>query len=151
MGINFSITTILFGSQEYEKMVDLRRKVLRIPLGLDFSEEDLNKDIHSYLFACFDVKKEIIGCCVVDNYPQNTSFKLRQMAVDPLYQGKGIGKALIGYVENFAKEQKINSINLHARKIAIPFYQKQGYNIIGNEFLEVNIPHFKMDKIINAD
>ncbi len=151
MSINFSINTILFNSPEYEKMVDLRRKVLRIPLGLNFSAEDLNKDIHSYLFACFNDKKEIIGCCVVDNYSKNTSFKLRQMAVDPLYQGKGIGRDLIEFVEDYAKSKKINRINLHARKIAVPFYQKLGYNIYGNEFMEVNIPHLKMEKIFNTD
>ena len=132
-------------------MVDLRRKVLRIPLGINFSAEDLNKDINSYLFACFNDKKEIIGCCVVDNNPENTSFKLRQMAVDPQYQGKGIGKDLIGFVEDYAKSKKINRINLHARKIAVPFYQKLGYNIYGNEFMEVNIPHLKMEKIFNMD
>ena len=151
MSINFSINTILFNSPEYEKMVDLRRKVLRIPLGINFSAEDLNKDINSYLFACFNDKKEIIGCCVVDNNPENTSFKLRQMAVDPQYQGKGIGKDLIGFVEDYAKSKKINRINLHARKIAVPFYQKLGYNIYGNEFMEVNIPHLKMEKIFNMD
>jgi GNAT superfamily N-acetyltransferase len=151
MSINFSINTILFNSPEYEKMVDLRRKVLRIPLGLDFSNEDLNKDIHSYLFGCFNDKKEIIGCCTVDNCPDNISFKLRQMAVDPLYQSKGIGRALINFVEIFAKGKKINRINLHARKNAVPFYQKSGYNVYDDEFTEVNIPHLKMEKIIIMD
>ena len=151
MGINFSIKAILFGSQEYQKMVDLRRKVLRIPLGLDFSEEDLNKDINSHLLACFNMEKEVIGCCVVDIHPQNSSFKVRQMAVNPLFQSMGIGKELIRSVETLAKEEKINSIHLHARKVAIDFYKKQGYNIVGDEFMEVNIPHFRMEKRINTD
>jgi len=130
-------------------MIDLRRKVLRIPLGLNFSEEDLNKDIHSHLIACFKDNKDIIGCCVVDDIKENTSFKLRQMAVDPLLQNNGIGTQILLFVESMAKKEKINRIHLHARKIAIPFYQKHGYEICSEEFVEVNIPHFEMEKRFN--
>jgi predicted GNAT family N-acyltransferase len=35
---------------------------------------------------------------------------------------------------------------MHARKDAIGFYEKQGYKISGDEFTEVTIPHFVMEK-----
>ena len=149
--MNYGIKLIEFGSIEYLKMVDLRREILRIPLGLDFSEEDLNKDNKSKLFCCFNPKNELLGCCVVDLDLINVSLKIRQMAVSTPFQNQGIGACLICAVECFAKEVKINRIYLHARKIAVGFYEKQGYVVCSEEFSEVNIPHFVMVKRINLE
>jgi len=35
---------------------------------------------------------------------------------------------------------------MHARKTALGFYEKLGYNVVGDEFTEVTIPHFVMEK-----
>jgi predicted GNAT family N-acyltransferase len=35
---------------------------------------------------------------------------------------------------------------MHARKHAVGFYEKMGYKARGNEFIEVTIPHFAMEK-----
>ena len=59
--MNCSIKLVEYGSKEYLEMVDLRREILRIPLGLDFSEEDLNKDNKSKLFCSFSPKNELLG------------------------------------------------------------------------------------------
>ena len=132
-------------------MVDLRREILRKPLGLDFTEEDLNKENKSKLFCSYNPKKVLLGCCVVDIDQEKASLKVRQMAVSTLFQNKGIGAQLICSVECFAKEVKINRIYLHARKNAVVFYEKQGYTVCSAEFIEVNIPHFVMEKRFNLE
>jgi predicted GNAT family N-acyltransferase len=38
------------------------------------------------------------------------------------------------------------AIELHARANAVNFYAKYAYRIVGDEFEEVGIPHFKMIK-----
>ncbi len=43
---------------------------------------------------------------------------------------------------------KFDKITLHARKNAVPFYLALGYKIIGEEFEEVGLPHFEMEKNI---
>ena len=68
------------------------------------------------------------------------------MAVADDYQGKGIGKMLIDFAEQTASDNGFNKITLHARKTAVPFYEKLGYWIIGDEFIEVDIPHYEMEK-----
>ena len=146
MNTNNGIKLMDFGSQNYLEMVDLRRKVLRIPLGLDFSEEDLNKDIKSKLLGYYNTKNELLGCCVVDIDEENASLRVRQMAVSPLFQSQGIGKELMLFVERIAEDVKINRIYLHARKTAVGFYEKSGYSVCSDEFMEVNIPHFEMEK-----
>jgi predicted GNAT family N-acyltransferase len=37
---------------------------------------------------------------------------------------------------------------LHARETAVPFYKVLEYNIVGDRFEEVGIPHFRMEKAL---
>ena len=50
------------------------------------------------------------------------------------------------FYEQEARATGIKKIEFHARKTAVKFYQKLGYHLEGEEFLEVGIPHFKMEK-----
>ena len=68
------------------------------------------------------------------------------MAVSPVLQGKGIGRVLMVFAENIARDRGYRRLTMHARKTAIGFYEKLGYKTQGEEFQEVTIPHFEMDK-----
>ena len=72
--------------------------------------------------------------------------RLRQMAVLNDLQGKGIGKALMIFAENLARDRGYQKITMHARKNAIGFYEKMGYTKTGGEFIEITIPHYLMEK-----
>jgi GNAT superfamily N-acetyltransferase len=61
-------------------------------------------------------------------------------------QGKGIGRALMIFAENIARDQGYKRLCMHARRSAIGFYEKLGYAVSGDEFVEVTIPHFTMEK-----
>ena len=74
--------------------------------------------------------------------------RLRQMAVVSGLQGKGIGKVLLQFAENIARDRGFKKIVMHARKTAIGFYEKSGYKIISTEFKEITIPHYEMEKIL---
>jgi predicted GNAT family N-acyltransferase len=39
-------------------------------------------------------------------------------------------------------------MTLHARSTAVPFYAKLGYECVGDEFIEVTIPHWEMRKAL---
>lgn len=127
-------------------MLDLRRQILRKPLGLDFTEEDINKEKDHVHIAAFE-EDEMLGCCMLTQETPN-SVKLRQMAVKPGLQNKGIGKVLMQFAENIARDRGNKLMTMHARKTAIGFYEKQGYQIKGNEFEEVTIPHYIMEKAL---
>ena len=140
--------TIQFASPEYEEMVALRYKMLREPLGLTFSDEDLRKDENDLLLvASFPKSDEIVGCCILTILNEHT-VQLRQMAIADFCQGKSIGCELLLFAEQTAKEHGFGYIYLHARKVAVGFYKKYGYTIEGDQFTEVGIPHFEMMKII---
>ena len=72
--------------------------------------------------------------------------KLRQMAVRNGSQGTGIGRMLMIFAETVARDKGFKKLVMHARKSAIGFYEKLGYKIQGDEFLELTIPHYVMEK-----
>ncbi|MDZ4795886.1 MAG: GNAT family N-acetyltransferase [Bacteroidota bacterium] len=132
------------GSPEYRQMVKLRDDILRKPLGLGFTAEELEEEKQNMLIAAFE-DEDILGCCML--VEENTqTVRLRQMAVLNDLQGKGIGRALMGFAENIARDQGYKILAMHARKNATGFYEKMGYKIASEEFTEVTIPHFVMEK-----
>ncbi len=132
------------GSKEYEQMVALRMEILRKPLGLGFTKEDLEKEKNDVLIAAFEDAKMLACCLLTPN--DNKIVRLRQMAVDNNLQRKGIGASMMNFAENVARDKGFKKLVMHARKTAVGFYEKLGYNVTGNEFEEVTIPHFMMEK-----
>ncbi len=132
------------GSREYEQMVQLRYDILRKPLGLSFNPDELEKEKEEILIGAFDDDK-MLGCCMLIK-TEPGCVRLRQMAVLNNLQGKGIGKALMQFAENIARDRGFRKITMHARKSATGFYEKLGYQVSGDEFEEVTIPHVTMEK-----
>jgi N-acetylglutamate synthase-like GNAT family acetyltransferase len=131
-------------SEDYNKMVALRKQILRQPLGLSFTDEELANEKDEILIAAFD-EDIILGCCVLSRINQET-IRLRQMAVLDTLQGKGIGASIMTFAENLARDKGYKYMIMHARNTAIGFYEKFGYKAIGEEFIEVNLPHHVMEK-----
>ncbi|MDE3248423.1 MAG: GNAT family N-acetyltransferase [Bacteroidota bacterium] len=134
------------GSREYEQMVQIRMDILRKPLGLNFTPEELEKEKEEVLIGAFEDER-ILGCCMLIKQEPGT-VRLRQMAVMNNLQGKGIGRALMNFAENIARDLGYKKLVMHARKTATGFYEKQGYRISGEEFTEVTIPHYVMEKTL---
>lgn len=132
------------GTSEYEQMVKLRDDILRRPLGLSFTREELEKEKSNIHIVAYEDER-MLGCCMlVEEEPQTV--RLRQMAVMNDLQGKGVGKALMQFAENIARDRGYKKITMHARKNALGFYEKMGYKTTGNEFHEITIPHYVMEK-----
>ena len=139
------IRTIEYGSDLYQKEVELRLEILRKPLGLTFSADFLEKDKEDWHLGYFDQENQLIACLILT--PQSaTTVKMRQVAVATSAQGKGVGSALVQYAELVAMQNGFDSMVLHARASAVPFYLRLEYAIIGDLFEEVGIPHYKMTK-----
>ena len=139
------ICKIDFASPEFDEALALRYEVLRKPLGLEYTLEQLTTEWDNIHIAAFGPSGKMVG--YLNLTPVNDhEVKMRQVAVAPDEQGNGIGKAMVAYSENVAKQLKFKEIVLHARKTAVPFYLGLNYEIIEDEFEEVSIPHFKMRK-----
>lgn len=125
-------------------MVNLRYEIMRKPLGLTFLPEELAKEKDDILICAFD-EDELLGCCILTNM-KNGCARLRQMAVQKNMQGKGIGESMVTFAENLARDKGFKTLTMHARDTAIGFYEKYGYKVKGEQFIELNIPHHIMEK-----
>lgn len=135
---------IHYGSPEYAVAFALREEVLRKPLGLSLNDETLVQERDYYhLVCCLDGE---VAACLVLLPQEDGGVRMRQVAVATRYQGQGIGRALVGFAEEFARERGFTLMKLHARDTAIPFYEKLGYECVGAPFVEVTIPHRAMQK-----
>ena len=135
------------GTPEYLKMVQLRDIVLRRPLGLTFTHDELLAEKNDILIACMD-DEDVLGCCILVKV-DNLIVRLRQMAVPDNLHGRGIGASIINFAENIARDKGYKIMTMHARDTAIGFYEKFGYQITGNQFKEVNFPHHVMEKSLS--
>lgn len=134
-------------SAEWDNYYNLRFKVLRAPWNQPLGSERNEGDETAEHFAYFE-NELILGVGRLDIMTQNTS-QIRFMAVDEHQQGKGIGKKLMLHMEEIAKERGSNEIILHAREIAVPFYEKLGFVINEKSHLLFNeIQHYLMSKNI---
>lgn len=136
------------GSPQYQQTLDLRNEILRRPFGLQFTPEDRRNDEPDFHLACFH-EDRLVGCLILKAL-SSAELKMRQFAVAGVYQRRGVGRALVAFAERFAADHGFHVIELNARETAVPFYEKLGYLTIGDRFLELGIPHFKMHKTLGA-
>src|SRR6201992_479488 len=113
------------GTREYNQMIQLRNDMLRKPLGLSFSVEEMEKEKNDVLIGAFEDDK-LLGCCLLTRVDDKV-VRLRQMAVPNSLQVKGVGRALMTFAENIATDLGYKKLIMHARKTALGFYGKLGY------------------------
>lgn len=132
------------GTKEYQQMVKLRIDILRKPLGLFFTPDELDMEKEDILIGAFD-DDEMLACCMLTKADDNC-LRLRQMAVQNNQQGKGIGASMMNFAELISRDKGYKKLIMHARETAIGFYEKLGYKLVGDKFTEVTIPHVVMEK-----
>jgi predicted GNAT family N-acyltransferase len=70
--------------------------------------------------------------------------RIGRMAVLPAYRGKGVGSALLRAILAHAISQKLAKLELSAQLHAVGFYENNGFEVTGNEFMDVGIAHVPM-------
>ncbi|KAL0238747.1 hypothetical protein PCE1_004439 [Barthelona sp. PCE] len=137
------IIDVEMDTENFEKIVEVRYKTLRQPLGMEYQTAYNNKDEGSIHLACvkWDPQKQeeqVIG--VVSMHPLNKNeIQLFQMA--SLVPKKGIGRLLWESFEKKARKMGYTTVIAHARCVALDFYIKLGFTVFGEQFTEVGIPH----------
>ncbi len=67
-----------------------------------------------------------------------------RMAVLKKWRGKGIGSAMMSKVLEEISNRGIQEAILNAQTTAIRFYEKFGFQVCGEEFMDAGILHIKM-------
>ena len=133
-----------FNSEEYRNELELRDKVLRKPLGMNLYDENLEADKNDVHIGAF-INKRMVGVLILTGL-NSKDIKMRQVAVDDDFRAMKIGTEMVRFAEEYSKKKGYSTMLLNARKTAVAFYEKLGYKKMSGEFLEINIPHYKMSK-----
>ena len=112
--------------------------------------DTIKTTIHLGIF----IKDSLIGVCSFfknsnPNILECHQYQLRGMAISKSFQTKGFGKIILGHGENLLIQNNSKIIWCNAREIAVNFYKKNGYQIIGEPFNIKNIGlHYLMRKTL---
>jgi GNAT superfamily N-acetyltransferase len=140
------IIQIKYDSIEYQQALELRDLYLRQPLGIVFTDQELAKENEAIHVVALS-NNVVIGCGL--GLKQGEWVKIRQMIVHPQYQNQGIGSRILGQLEEIFYQQNYRYFYLHSRYDRRIFYSKNGYQYLGEPFLEVGILHQRMEKCLS--
>lgn len=136
------------GTDAYEQSLKLRHQLLRVPLGMDLfdgSHDDLSQEHRYYHFGAFNETGDLIAS-ILGIPISPAELRIKQMVVTEDLQNQGVGKRLFMAFEAYLLNLGFQVFILHARSNASGFYLNMGYEILGDIFEEVGIPHYKMSK-----
>jgi len=84
--------------------------------------------------------------------PADHAYQLRGMATAPGQQKKGFGRLLLSACLEYARQNGAALLWCNARRGALGFYQKSGFDILGDEFDISDVgPHFRMYRKLNTE
>jgi GNAT superfamily N-acetyltransferase len=136
---------------EFEAYYDFRWKILRAPWNQPLGSERDECEGEAIHLGAWDEAGHLVGIGRLHRVAENHG-QVRYMAVDPAQRSHGVGKAILRELEARAIELGIQEINLNARREAVPFYQKNGYQVLRSAHtLFGTIPHFEMWKRLRLD
>ena len=75
-------------------------------------------------------------------------FKVERVGILAEHQGKGLGKHLIQFIfEDLKSQTSFKQVKLSSQTHAIPFYEKLGFTVCSEEYMDAGIPHKDMQMI----
>jgi GNAT superfamily N-acetyltransferase len=121
-----------------QETIAVRHPVLRKGKPIEscfFEGDDLLTTSHFGLYESNQIEG-VVSVFEINNplFEDKKQVQIRGMAVLEISQGKGLGRLLVIHVERVLKAQNTSLIWFNARKNAVGFYEKLGYEIIGHSF-----------------
>jgi GNAT superfamily N-acetyltransferase len=129
----------------------LRHRVLRAHQTLEELRFPADDDPRSAHFGAVDPTGEIVSTAVV--FPEappwepsaEGAFRLRGMATDEAWRGRGIGAAVLAAAVDHVAAEGGRLLWCNARLPAVPLYARAGFERVGEEWDEPHIgPHVAM-------
>lgn len=127
----------------FREWVALRQLILRDPIGLIYTETDLEAE-RDERHLIMERSGRLLGGLAVKVLTEER-WKIRQVAVTESERGTGLGVLVMKHAMSVAMEESVTEIVLHARETVVAFYEKLGFSVVGEPFEEVGIPHRRME------
>ena len=115
--------------EDFQKIYDLRWRVLMKPLNKTLESDKDNIDTESYPFIV-TLNEKIVAFALFHKISEKEG-QIRDLAVEEDYRNERIGSILMRYIEGFAVSLGIKTITLYTTKTIKEFFQKLDYKTIG--------------------
>jgi ElaA protein len=127
------------------KILQLRNAIFVVEQQCVYQDAD-DKDVSGVHICCWN-ENELAAYCRV--LPAGVSYKnspsIGRVIVNQQYRRTGLGVQLMQKAIDYAvKNYSTTTITISAQLYLLQFYTSLGFNPIGEEYLEDNIPHIEM-------
>lgn len=131
--------------KEMQDALNIRKKVFVAEQGVSIDAEiDEFEDTSKHIILYHDQFPAGVGR--FRTYKDGFA-KVERVAILKEYRKHGYGNQIMSFINNAAKTEGYIGTVLNGQSHARTFYEKLGYEIEGEEFLEENIPHYRMKLI----
>jgi amino-acid N-acetyltransferase len=136
---NEGVGTLVYAN-EFQQIRRAMKKDLRSILNLtkpSVANEELVKRTRSSIekqlgdYYIFEIDKNPVACVALHSFPEQNKAELAFLYVSPAHENQGIGRKLIGFVENKARELGFNELIALSTQ-AFTYFQSKGGFIEGS-------------------
>lgn len=120
----------------------IRAAVFQVEQGIPSTKDYDGQDAIADQFLAFNLGQPV-GTARYRRIDDRQA-KVERVAVLSSQRGKKVGQAIMDAIEYAAWQQYIPSLVLDSQLTASGFYERMGYQIEGDVFEDVGIPHVKM-------
>lgn len=142
--MDFNLSIVEFSGVNEESIRSIRTKVFaeeqEVDPAIDFDGQD---SVACHVLVSLDNNLCGTGRMLKDGH-------IGRIAVLADFRGKGLGKDIVNSLVEVAKKNNYPRVYLGAQKHAVPFYEKLGFSPYGEKYVEANIEHIHMEKLINC-
>lgn len=128
---------------EFELVKEIRKTVFINEQGAlsneEFDRYDSEGSDADFLLLYDDGKAAGTARLVHNNY-----FKIGRIALLKSCRGKGYGALIVKKITALAFENGADKVLVDAQNYAVPFYEKIGFKVIGDEIIDRGLPHIPM-------
>jgi len=140
-------------AEDIQKCLDIRTTVFVIGQNVPQSEEVDGKDQDSdhYLLTIDGMPVGVARVRYTEDFA-----KIERVAILNDYQGQGFGVQIMRkMLSDIRQSAAIASVKLSSQTYAIPFYEKLGFSVCSEEYMDANIPHrdmaLNLNQVLNTE
>lgn len=134
------------GGGDLQDAFDVRRAVFIDEQGVPEDLEMDGKDGKAVHVVVYDQGAEVpVGTARLRRLRSDVG-KAERVAVRRRYRGQGLGRLLMDRIEEEARAADCGRMVVHAQTTVEGFYERLGYETVGEEFEEAGIAHVEMEK-----
>jgi YbgC/YbaW family acyl-CoA thioester hydrolase len=115
----------------------------KVPVKMEWDEFDASA-LHAVAFNRMGTPIATGRLLQPDAGDTSGTVRIGRMAVTRVLRGSGLGRDILLALMQRARDQGQRKVVLHAQRSAEGFYQRQGYVVQGEPFVEAGIDHIEM-------